>query len=135
MRGGRRAIARDDQPAAELDPGSRKACHRAALARTRWLGRSRLALYKRLLDDEMAGHVARAFDKAISLKHLLQLSQHRRTAAHHDAVGCDVERRLSDIVEELFGRNQIGDAAAVPKRLARDGRIVDQLVAEQRPEQ
>jgi hypothetical protein len=59
-------------------------------------------LDERLLDDEMAGLGVAAFDKATCLEHLAQLFQHGRAAAHHDAVGFKVERRLADIVEQLF---------------------------------
>ena len=38
-------------------------------------------------------------------------------------------------VEQLPERDQVGDAAAVAERLAGHGRIVDQLVVNQRPEQ
>ena len=50
------------------------------------------ALHERLLDHEMAGGVAVAFEEAAALEHLLQLFQHGGAAAHHDAVGGYVER-------------------------------------------
>ena len=57
---------------------------------------------ERLLDDKMAGLAVIAFGKSARLEHDAQLFQHRRAAAHHDAVGLDVERRLADIVEQLL---------------------------------
>ena len=45
------------------------------------------------------------------------------------------ERRQADVVEQLFGGDEIGDAAAIAERLARHGRIIDQLLVQQRPEQ
>ena len=81
------------------------------------------------------GSLLAAFGKAARLEHLPQFFQHRRAAAHHDAVGFDIERRLADIVEQLFRGDQVGDAAAVAERLAGDGRIIQQLLGQQRPEQ
>ncbi len=58
-----------------------------------------------------------------------------RAAAHHDAIGLDIERRLVDVVEQLLGRDQVGDAAAVAERLAGHGRVIQQLLRQQRSEQ
>src|SRR4051794_25426108 len=72
-----------------------------------WLlpGRHRegLSLDERLFDHEMAGLVAGALDEIAALEHQFQLFEHRRAAAHHDAVGLDVERTLADVVEDLLG--------------------------------
>src|SRR6185437_7798901 len=65
-----------------------------------WNGAS--PLHERLLDHEMAGRAAIAFEEAAGLEHLFQLFQHRGAAAHHDAVGGDVERLLPDIVKDLL---------------------------------
>ncbi len=73
--------------------------------------------------------------KPRALEHHLQFFQHAGAAAHHDAVGLDVERRLVDVVEQLLRGDQVGDAATVAKRLARHGRIIQQLLRQQRPEQ
>jgi len=45
---------------------------------------------------------------------LFGVGQHRRAAAHHDAVGGDIQRRLADIVEQLLRGEQVGAAAAGP---------------------
>src|ERR1700738_4109696 len=92
-------------------------------------------LHERLLDHKMAGLAVAAFEEAARFEHLAQLFEHAGAAAHHDAVGLDVERRLMDIVEQLFRGDQVGDAAAVAERLARHGRIILQLLGQQRSEQ
>src|SRR5207245_10477250 len=84
-------------------------------------------LHERLFDHEMAGRVVAAFEEAAGLEHLLQLIQHPRAAAHHDAVGLDVERRLVNVVEQLLGRDQVWDAAAVAGRLAGPRRGIERL--------
>jgi hypothetical protein len=61
-----------------------------------------LAFDERLLNHKMAGLGVAAFDKVARLEHLAQFVQHGRAAAHHDAVGCKVERRQADIAEQLF---------------------------------
>src|ERR1700687_5358633 len=71
------------------------------------------ALDERLLDHKMAGLAVAAFEKAARLEHLAQLVQHAGAAAHHDPVGADIERRLTDIVKQLFRGDQVGDPAAV----------------------
>src|SRR6202171_5048767 len=86
---------------------------------------------ERLFNDKMAGFAVAAFEKAARFKHLAQLFEHARTAAHHDPVVADIQRRLTDVVEQLFRGDQIGDAAAVAERLAGDGRIVHKLFGEQ----
>ena len=58
------------------------------------------AFDERLLDHEMAGLAVAAFEKTARFKHLAQLFEHARAAAHHDAVGADIERRLTDIVKQ-----------------------------------
>ena len=62
----------------------------------------------------MAGLAVAAFEEAARLERLAQFFQHRGAAAHHDAVGPDVERRLADIVEQLLRGDQVGDAASSP---------------------
>src|SRR5216684_217501 len=68
---------------------------------TAWRNESS-ALDERLLDHKMAGLIAGAFDKTAGFEHLAELFQHARAAAHHDAVAFDIERRLADVVEQLF---------------------------------
>src|ERR1039458_2171460 len=79
------------------------------------------ALDERLFNDKMAGLAVAAFGKTARFKHLAQFFQHPRTAAHHDAIRPDIQRRLTDIVKQLFRRDQVGDPAAVAERLAGDG--------------
>src|SRR5262245_46923347 len=98
-------------------------------------GRQWSAFHERLFDHEVAGLVVGAFGKTARLEKLLQLFQHRRAAAHHDAIGLDVERRLMQVVEQLVRRDEVGDAAAVAERLARHGRIIEQLLLQHRSEQ
>src|SRR6476620_6860221 len=68
-----------------------------------------LPLHERLFDHEVTGFVVAAFEKAAGLEQLAQFFQHAGAAAHHDAVGRDVERRLVDVVEQLRGGDQVGD--------------------------
>src|SRR6478736_6681899 len=58
------------------------------------------AFDERLLDHEMTGLAVIAFGKTTRFKHLAQLFQHGRAAAHHDPVGRNIERRLADIVKQ-----------------------------------
>ena len=62
-------------------------------------------------------------------QHGLQVDQHRGAAAQHQPVVLDIERRLADILEQLAALDQVGDAAAIAERLARDGRVIDELLA------
>src|SRR6185437_1613329 len=87
-----------------------------------------LPLREGLLDHEMAGLAVTALDKAARREHLLEVFQHRRAAAHHDAVGFEIERSLPEVVEQLPGGDEVGDAATVAERLAGDGRIIAQLL-------
>src|ERR1700760_1026174 len=48
--------------------------------------------HERLLDHKMARLVAAAFEEAAGFEHLAQFFEHAGAAAHHDAVGGDVER-------------------------------------------
>jgi hypothetical protein len=59
------------------------------------------AFDERFFNDEMAGLAVAAFEEATRFEGLAQFFEHARAAAHHDAVGLDVERRLTDIVEQL----------------------------------
>src|SRR4029077_8077068 len=105
-----------------------------AEGRTRWLGRDdggRSTFDERLFNDKMAGLAVAAFEKSARFKHLAQLFEHAPTAAHHDPIVADIQRRLTDIVKQLFRSDEIGDAAAVAKRLAGDGRIIHKLSGEQ----
>src|SRR6516162_4965317 len=87
-----------------------------------------------LLNDEMPGLAVTALGKAAVFEHLAQFFEHRGTAAHHDPVLGDIERRLADIVEQLRGSDEVGGAAAIAERLAGDGRIIDELFFQQRSE-
>src|SRR5260370_4911023 len=60
------------------------------------------AFDERLLDHKMAGSAVIAFEKTARFKHLAQFFEHARAAAHHDAVVTDIQRRLTDIVKQLF---------------------------------
>src|SRR6266480_2359058 len=90
------------------------------------------ALDERLFNDEMAGLAMAALEKTARFKHLAQLFEHARTTAHHDAVVTDIQRRQADIVEQLLRGDQVGDTPAIAKRLAGDGRIIQQLFFQQR---
>src|ERR1700704_5479298 len=120
--------AQDDTVARD-DVGGRTAEWRRTAYRTRIS-----AFDERLLDHEMAGLAVTAFEKTARFKHLAQLFEHARTAAHHDPVVTDIQRRPTDVVEQLFRSDQIGDAAAVAERLAGDGRIIQKLPGQQRAE-
>src|SRR5580692_7114073 len=93
------------------------------------------ALHERLLDHEVTGLAVVALDEIAGDEHLAQLFQHRRAAAHHDAVALDIQRLLADIVEQLLGGDQVGDAAAVAEWLAGHRRVIDEFFGEQRAEQ
>src|SRR3954447_8061200 len=71
------------------------------------------ALDEGLFNDEMAGLAVVTLDKAARGKHRGEFLEHRRAAAQHDAIGLDIEAGLADVVEQLIGGDQIGDAAAV----------------------
>src|SRR6185369_1556070 len=71
------------------------------------------AFHERLFDHEMAGLAVAAFEEAARLEHAAQFFQHGGAAAHHDAVGREVQRRQADVVEQLFGGDEVGDAAAI----------------------
>src|SRR5580704_13016110 len=80
-------------------PGiSRFRVHRCAMPRN---DDDASPLHERLLDHEMAGLAVGALGKTPCLEHRPQLFEHGRAAAHHDAVGRDVERLLADVVEQL----------------------------------
>jgi hypothetical protein len=57
---------------------------------------------ERLLDHKMAGLAVIALGESARFKHLAQLFQHGRAAAHHDSVVPDIERRLADVVKQLL---------------------------------
>src|SRR5882757_6375031 len=59
----------------------------------------------------------------------------RRAAADHDAVMFRLERSQICVAEQLARRHQVRDAAAIAERVARHGRIIDQLVAYQLADQ
>src|SRR3954470_13730413 len=56
-------------------------------------------LDERLFDDEVTGLAVAALDEAAALQHQAQFVQHRRAAAHHDAVGIQIESWLTDVAE------------------------------------
>ncbi|KAH2775556.1 hypothetical protein KXW38_001584, partial [Aspergillus fumigatus] len=64
-------------------------------------GNGESAFHERLFDHEVTGLVVRAFGKTARLEQPLEIFQHRRAAAHHDAVGLDIQRALMQIGEEL----------------------------------
>ena len=70
-----------------------------------------------------------AFDEAAALEQRLDVAQHVRAAADHHPVSLLVQRREVEILEQLLGGDQVGDAAGVAERLARHRRIVDELFA------
>src|SRR5437667_5242140 len=73
----------------------------------------------------VAFHESETFDEAA------QIVDHLRTAAQHGAVARRRERRQSDLVEELGRLQMMGDAPDMAERLARHGRIIDELLAHQ----
>src|SRR5262249_22513733 len=86
---------------------------------------------KGLFDHEVTRLGMIALDKAARHEHCVELFEHRRAAAQHDAIRLPIEAGKVDVFKQLIGCNQIGDAAAVAERLAGDGRIVNELVLDQ----
>ena len=67
--------------------------------------------------------------EAAAVEHGLEVGDHLRAAAHHDAIMLGLEFRHAGVLEQLACFDQFRDAALVPERLARDGGVIDQLVA------
>ena len=61
----------------------------------------------------MAGLAMIAFFEAVLTQDGDQIGQHARAAAHHDAILLGRQRIEADVVEQLVGRDEIGEAAAV----------------------
>src|SRR5690242_18532858 len=84
---------------------ARRAYHLAGTPRT-----TGSALDKGLFDDEVTGRRMIALDEAALVEDGAEVRQHRGTAAQHDAIDLDVERRHTTIRKQLARRDQIGDA-------------------------
>src|SRR6478735_737686 len=82
-----------------------------------------------LLDHKGTGVAAGAFLEAYSLQDFPHVAEHLRAAAQHGAVLLRIDRSEADVLKQLAGGDEIGDAAAVAEWLARYGRIVDELLA------
>ena len=89
----------------------------------------------RLLDERPFDHVVPGVADALrdleaeAVEHDAQVGEHRRPAADHRAVGRRVQLRQADVAAELAVFDQRRQPALVVERLPRDGRVVDQLVA------
>ena len=59
------------------------------------------ALDERLFNDKVARLTVAAFEETVRFQGLAQLLQHGRTAAHHDPVTTDIQRRQADIAKQL----------------------------------
>ncbi len=72
---------------------------------------------------------ARRDDEAALVQHGADVGQHMRAAADHRAVGFGIDLGNADVLAELAAFHELGNAALVAERLARDGRVIDQLFA------
>src|SRR5512138_3405504 len=89
-----------------------------------------LLLDERALDDVIALRAdVRRDMEAAGVQQRGEILEHGGAAADHGAIVLGVERRQADLLEQRAAFDQGGDAAAIAIRLARDGRVVDQLVA------
>src|SRR5690606_10126145 len=68
-------------------------------------------------------------NKAAIIEYLAQVGQHGRAAAHHDAVGFRIERGQPDVLGQLAAFDYRGKPAAIAERLARNRRVVNELLA------
>jgi hypothetical protein len=88
-----------------------------------------------LLDEGAFDHVIPSLAnvwgdfEAITVEHGGNFLEHGRTAADHGAVGCRVERRLANILEQFARLDQVGLPTFIAERLTGDGRVIDQLAA------
>src|SRR6478736_10559580 len=78
----------------------------------------------------MAGLTVAAFEKAAFDQQIAQIGQHAWAAAYHHAIAGEVERWHANILEQLVGRDQVGDAPAIAERFADDGRVIYEPVAD-----
>src|SRR5690554_4077494 len=106
------------------------------LLRARFLAHSfagRLFLYKRPLDDKVSRitQARRNLQLELVAEHLLQVIQHRRTAAKHRTVILRIERRQADIFKQLATAHQLGNTPLVAERLTGYCRVINQLVTHQ----
>src|SRR5690606_25456689 len=83
---------------------------------------------KSLFDHIVTGRTLAAFLKAAFFQNLLGFRQHIRASAQHHAVVVMVEFGYSAIFEKLPRTDEVGQATAIAVRLARDGRIIDELL-------
>jgi hypothetical protein len=65
---------------------------------------TRSSLDESLLDHEMTGRGVIALNEPARFEHGPQISEHRRAAAQHDAIGCEIERRERTVVKQLGRR-------------------------------
>src|SRR5260370_13022138 len=70
-----------------------------------------------------------ALDKTLVQQVRRRVVDQRGAAANHDAVMYGRKRSKACIAEQFSRSHQVGDAAAIAERVARHGRIIDQLVA------
>src|ERR1700692_3006192 len=98
-------------------------------------GKPPSSLDESLLDHEVPGFTVIALGKTARSEHRMEFFQHTGASAQHHAIGLDIEARKPEVGEKLIRRDQISDPAAVAEWLPRHGRIIDQLVLDQRPEQ
>ena len=92
-------------------------------------GARRSALRERALDDVLALAVAASLLEAARLEQRDHVLQHRGAAADHDAVVLGVQGRQAEVGRQLAALEQGRDAPLVAEGLARDGRVVEQLLA------
>src|ERR1700722_9134147 len=81
------------------------------------------------LDDVVAGRRMIALDETAFVQNGAQIVEHRGAAAKHHAVVLAIERRQAEILGECVRGDEIGEAAAIAERLARHGRVINELAA------
>src|SRR5258706_8788685 len=81
-----------------------------------------------LLDDKVARLAMVALDVTTSLQKRAKVCEHCRAPAKHDAIRRAIEGRCADVAEQPLRGDQICNTAAILERLARHGRVVDELL-------
>ena len=95
----------------------------------------KLLLDERLLDHELTRHRMVALTEPLREQVVVKVLQHPRAAAQHHTVILAVQARQAKIILQLAGLDQRGDPPGIAERLARHGRVIEQLVARQLAEE
>src|SRR5690349_3741242 len=93
------------------------------------VSRCRLLLDERPLDDIVPRRAdVRGRREAHAVEQRAHVGQHRWTAAYHRAVSSGIQGGEPDVREQLAALHELGHASAVAVGLARDSRVVHELL-------